>query len=51
MIKNWKRLFIKYFDFNQNNNIEWWEVILFFITFMLIELSIGVLSNIIYSKL
>lgn len=51
MIKNWKRLFIKYFDFNQNNNVEWWEVVLFFIIFILIELSIGVLSNIIYSKL
>lgn len=51
MIKNWKKLFVKYFDFNQNKNIEWWEIILFFITFILIELSIGVLSNIIYSKL
>jgi hypothetical protein len=51
MIKNWKKLFIKYFDFNQNNSVEWWEVVLFFIIFILIELSIGVLSNIIYSKL
>jgi hypothetical protein len=51
MIKNWKKLFIKYFDFNQNKSVEWWEVIIFFTIFLLMELGIGILSNIIYDKL
>ena len=51
MIKNWKKLFIKYFDFNQNKSVEWWEVTIFFVIFLLIELDIGILSNIIYDKL
>ncbi len=51
MIKNWKKLFIKYFDFNQNKSVEWWEVIIFFVIFLLMELGIGILSNIIYDKL
>jgi hypothetical protein len=51
MIKNWKNLLVKYFDFNQNKNIEWWEVTLFVSIFIMFELIIGVLSNYIYSIL
>ena len=51
MIKNWKNLLIKYFDFNQNKRIEWWEVALFVSIFIMFELIIGVLSNYIYNIL
>jgi len=51
MIKNWKKLFVKYFDFNQNKSTEWWEVVLFFIMFAILEISLGILSNFIYGLL
>ena len=51
MIKNWKKLLVKYFDINQNKNVEWWEVALFVSIFIMFELIIGVLSNYIYSIL
>jgi len=46
-MKNWNRLILKYFDFNHNNKIDWWEYVVPFILIFLFELMISMLANLI----
>lgn len=51
MKKTWIKTFIKYFDFNLNKKVDWWEVIILLVLLGLIEVVFGILSNYIYDKL
>lgn len=51
MKKTWIKTFIKYFDFNSNNRVDWWEVAIPLTILALLEVICGVVSNYIYSYL
>jgi len=41
--KRWNKLFLRYFDFNQSGNVNWWE----YLIPLLAILSVEVLAEII----
>lgn len=41
--RNWKYLFLKYFDYNENETVDWWELL----PPILIIIGIEVLAEII----
>ena len=41
--KRWNKLFLRYFDFNQSGNVNWWE----YLIQLLAILSVEVLAEII----
>lgn len=47
MKKYWKRLFLKYFDFNENKDIDWWEITIVIGIIFIFQLIIEIIANII----
>ena len=45
--KNWKRLFLKYFDWNQSGSIEWWEYLIPLSVILAIEIIAELFAKII----
>ena len=46
-MKNWHKLFLKYFDFNNNHQVDWWEYTLPILIFFFIEVIANVIANLI----
>ena len=45
MKKSWKRFFIKYFDFNDNNKMDWWEWFIPITIILTIEIIAEIFAN------
>jgi|TARA_R110000824_G_scaffold24917_1_gene87241 hypothetical protein len=47
---NWNKWFLKYFDFNQNKTVEWWEYLIPIILIFIIELLAEIVATFISSQ-
>lgn len=47
-MNKWKELFLKYFDFNLNHKIDWWELLIVISIIIIIQLFFQVGGNYIY---
>lgn len=47
MKKYWKKLFLRYFDFDGSGKTEWWEVGIVIGVIIIFELIIEVIANLI----
>jgi hypothetical protein len=47
-MNKWKELFLKYFDFNLNHKIDWWEMIIVILIIIIIQLFFQISGNYIY---
>lgn len=45
--KFWKRLFLKYIDFDDNGKIDWWEIGVVILIIFIFQLGIEILANLI----
>ena len=45
MKKSWKEFFLKYFDLNENNKIDWWEWLLPITIILTFEIIAEIIAN------
>ena len=43
----WNRWFLKYFDVNQNESVDWWEFLIPIMIILVFEIIANVIANII----
>ena len=48
---NWKKWYLKYFDWNQDGIINWWEYLIPFIILITIEVSAELIAQLILKLL
>lgn len=46
-----KRFWKKYFDFNNNKKIDWWEILLPIIAMGIVEIILNIIASYIYDKI
>ena len=47
MKKNWKKLFLNYFDLNNDGKVNWWEYLIPIIIFLSIEIAAELITQLI----
>jgi len=45
MKKSWRKIFLKYFDFNESGEIEWWEWLIPFVIIFTMEVIAELVAN------
>ena len=50
-MSNWKTLFLKYFDFNHNEKVDYWEIIFIVLFIIFFQLAIQIGGEYIYDKM
>jgi len=45
--KSWKRLLIKYFDFDDSGKVDWWEICIVILIIFIFDTVAGVVANLI----
>ncbi len=45
--RTWKRLLLKYFDFNDSGKIDWWEIGIIILILFLFDTLCGIVANLI----
>jgi hypothetical protein len=48
--KNWRDWFLKYFDFNQNKSVDWWEYLIPIALIFIIELLAEIFATFVTSQ-
>ena len=43
--KRWNKLFLRYFDFNQSGNVNWWEYLIPLVAILLVEVLAEIIAQ------
>jgi len=43
--KRWNKLFLRYFDFNQSGNVNWWEYLIPLLAILLVEVLAEIIAQ------
>ena len=46
-MRNWKKLFLKYFDTNHNKEVDWWEWLIPITSILVIEIVAELVASVI----
>jgi hypothetical protein len=43
--KRWNKLFLRYFDFNQSGNVNWWEYLIPLVAILVVEVLAEIIAQ------
>ncbi len=43
--KRWNKLFLRYLDFNQSGNVNWWEYLIPLVAILLVEVLAEIIAQ------